>query len=41
MVKDSKTGMGHRADKLVEEACEKLLAKGKLNETDKEELLRI
>lgn len=41
MVKDMKNGQCHRADKLIEEHCEKQLQKKGIKEEEKEKLHRI
>ena len=41
MVKDLKTGLAHRADKLIEEHCEKLIAKKGNKHEEKEKYLKI
>jgi glycyl-tRNA synthetase (class II) len=42
MVKDAKTGICHRADKLIEDHIDKVLAKGKnLKPEEREKLIRI
>jgi glycyl-tRNA synthetase (class II) len=41
MVKDKKNGQCHRADKLIEDHCEKLLAKKGIKQEEKEKIERI
>lgn len=41
MVKDMKTHLGHRADKLIEEHCEKLINKKGCKPDEKEKYLKI
>ncbi len=41
MVKDLKNGQCHRADKLIEDHCEKLLAKKGIKPEEKEKVERI
>lgn len=41
MVKDTKNGQCHRADKLIEEHCEKLLSKKGIKNEEKERIEHI